>query len=106
MTQKSLASSTKFLEQYGMIQIRLSPNQRLQVYIKEIEHPIHTHQFNLHSTVLYGEIHEVQFEDDGKTIKNTRRIKAGEAYFIYADIPHRVTAKMPYTVTLITEYPK
>jgi hypothetical protein len=93
----------KYLSGYGMIQIRVARDVRLQIYVNKVtKTPIHDHRADLESLVLYGVVREVQYHPETMVEVEHREVPAGERYFIRGDVPHRIIID-PLTITLVTE---
>jgi hypothetical protein len=93
----------KYLAGYGMIQIRVARDVRLQIYVNKVtKTPIHDHRADLESLVLYGMVKEIQYHPETMVEVEHREIPAGQMYSIRGDVPHRIIID-PLTITLVTE---
>jgi len=98
--ERRIGSTVEF-PAYGMTQVWVGPGLRLQIYHTKVDHPVHSHTYNLKSKVLHAPhgFTEFVYDDDGKPDHEVRHYE-GEIYDV-AQV-HQLMLE-PLVVTLVIE---
>jgi len=86
---------------YGMTQVWVGERFRLQIYHTKVEHPIHSHTYQLKSKVLHAPhgFTEIVYDDNGREFERRKHYE-GEIY----DVAHVHKIELePLVVTLVAE---